>query len=38
LVAILATCGLVVLHGMRRHPLIPVGDPQLEDSLNLHSE
>ncbi len=38
LVAILATCGLVVLHGMRLHPLIPVGDPQLQDSLRLHSE
>ncbi len=38
LVAILATCGLVVLHGLRRHPLIPVGDPQLEESLQLHSE
>jgi hypothetical protein len=38
LVAILATCGLVVLHGMRRHPLIPVGDPQLEESLQLHHD
>jgi uncharacterized membrane protein len=38
LVAILAACGLVVLHGMRRHPLIPIGDPQLEDSLHLHNE
>jgi hypothetical protein len=38
LVAVLASCGLVVLHGMRRDALIPVGDPQLLDSLNLHSE
>jgi len=38
LVAILAMCGLVLLHGMRRHSLIPVGDPQLEESLQLQSD
>jgi len=38
LVGIVASCGLVILHGARRDALIPIRDPQLHASLQSLSE